>query len=62
MIIIIYTLTAIAVLLAASWWLTRWADRSWDRHWATINTLLCCDCGDPHEVTVSHSPRGCVTK
>lgn len=58
----VYTVTAIAVLITASWALTRWADREWDRHWASINTMLGCSCGDPNEITLHHSHATCLPK
>ena len=37
-------------------------DREWDRHWATINTMLGCSCGDPNEITLHHSHATCLPK
>lgn len=62
MIAVATLLASIALLTATGWWLSRWADHSWDRHWASISTMIACECGDPYEITWSHNPRHCTPK
>lgn len=54
----------VGTVLLSIYWFDRWAQDRLDHHIDTALELLNepCSCGDPNEVTVSHSPVRCSVK
>lgn len=54
----------VGTVLLSIYWFDRWAQDRLDQHIDTALELLNkpCSCGDPNEVTVSHSPVRCSVK